>query len=291
MNTKSIRKLLLAGVAVAVLLLAFALVGRPGTPAKGNNVFTLQVPPFVGVALANTDSVTSTIENEAGISAYFQAPTSINLSSVRSVFRTIEAETADYIIGSVAVPNYGEEWDVHGYVHKDGWVLVYYPAGDPVGKIFDWIAYHNAGRTNIRTKLENTLVKIADAAEVPFTSATYYHFQRPDATHLMLIVEWTSGWNGTADSFQVKLPGSFTYYERSWSLGSTTSCPTFGGGFANYKLDGITIQSHGCGGWIISQGLLTANQLLPDQFHTIEVEVGCGSGPAYGGLALVYKVP
>jgi len=33
MNTNSIRKLLLAGVVVAVLLLAFGLMSRPGTPA------------------------------------------------------------------------------------------------------------------------------------------------------------------------------------------------------------------------------------------------------------------
>jgi hypothetical protein len=285
MNTKSIRKLLLAGVAVAVLLLAFALVGRPGTPAKGNNVFTLQAPPFVGVALANTDSVTSTIENEAGISAYFQVPTGINLSSVRSVFRTIEAETTDYIIGSVPVPNYGEEWDVHCYVHKDGWVLAYYPAGDPVGKIFDWIAYHNAGRANIRTKFESTFIVIADTIGIPFTGATYYHFQYPDATHLMLIVDWGS----TYDFFKVKLPESFAYYERSWSLGSTNSswCRC-----AGYRLDGITIHSHcGCG-WQIAQGLLTANQLLPGQVHTIEVSFEAdGNISVYGGLALVYKVP
>jgi hypothetical protein len=285
MNTKSIRKLLLAGVVVAVLFLAFGLVGRPSTPANTNNVFKLQAPPFVGVALANTDSITSTIEDEAGISAYFQASTSIDLNSVRSVFRTIEAETADYIIGSVAVPNYGEEWDVHVYVHKDGWVLAYYPAGDPVGKIFDWIAYNNAGRTNISTKLENTLVRVADAAEVPFPSATYYHFQHPNATHLMLIVEWT----GTlSDSCQVKLPESFIYYERSWSLGSIVC--SWSGCVAWYKLDGATIQAHSqSGGWQISQGTLTANQLLPGQFHTIEVYTDYN--PAYGGLALVYKVP
>ena len=277
MNTNSIRKLLLAGVVVAVLLLTFGLMGRPGTPAKGNNVFTLQAPPFVGVALANTDSVTSTIEDEAGISAYFQASTSISLSSVRSVFRTIEAETTDYIIGSVAVPNYGEEWDVHCYVHKDGWVLVYYPAGDPVGKIFDWI---NGGGTNMRTKFENTLVRVADAADVPFSSATYYHFQRPDATHLMLIVEWASS---AIDSCQIKLPESFTYYERSWSLGSISH--------GWYKLDGVVISLHDREGWQISQGNLTANQLLPgNQFHTIEV-MSTQYGPAYGGLALVYKVP
>jgi hypothetical protein len=100
----------------------------------------------------------------------------------------------------------------------------------------------------------------------------------------MLIVEWVDGgYYGTGDSLQVKLPESFAYYERSWSLGST-SYPAY------YILDGATIQIHSGGGWQISQGNLTANQLLPgNQFHTIYVSVASGS--VYGGLALVYKVP
>jgi hypothetical protein len=287
MNTQSIRKLLLVAVVVAVLLVAFGLVNKPGTPANGENVFSLRAPPFVGVARAEAVSSASIIEDEAGISAYFNASTSINLNAVRGVFRTIEVETADYIIGSVPVPNYGEEWDVHVYVHRDGWILAYYLKEDPVGKIFDWIAYHNSGRTNLSTKLENTLALVASADGLPFSTATYYDFRYPNATHLMLIVEWV--YSGT-DSFQIKLPGSFGYYERSWSLGKDR-------GEAKYNLDGATIAYHheAWNVWQISQGMLTAPQLVPDQFHWIEVwqsTLGLGYyGYAYGGLALVYRVP
>ncbi len=285
MNTKSIRRSLLVAVVAVVLLAAFGLVNEPGTQANANNVFSLQSPSFVGVARAETGSVASLIEDEAGMSAYFQASTSINLADVRDVFRTIEVETADYIIGSVPVANYGETEDVHVYVHTDGWILAYYLAADPVGKIFDWRMYHDTGRTNITTKLENTLAVVASEAGVPFSSGTYYDFRYPNATHLMLIVEWV--YSGT-DSCEVKLPGSFAYYERSWSLGSTT---THNYGVAQYRLDGVTIQDHGHY-WQTSQGTLTAVQLLPDQFHTIEI-YGSSSDPtyAYGGLALVYRVP
>lgn len=272
MNPKSIRKLLLAGVVVAVLLLAFGLVGRPGTPAKGNNVFALQAPPFVGVALANTDSITSTIEDEAGISAYFQASTSINLSSVRSVFRTIEAETADYIIGSVPVANYPESEDVHVYVHKDGWILAYYLAADPVGKIFDWKSYN--GGTSISTKLEKTITVIADEVGISFMGATYYDFRYPNANRMMLIAEaLDSGGN----EFTVKLPSSFVYYERSWGLYNTEA----NGGWV---LDGRQIASLGWNCWCTSQGFLAANDLSLDTTHTISVD-DCG------GLALVYRIP
>jgi hypothetical protein len=295
MYMKNIRKLFIVGVVVAVLLLAFGLMNRPDTPANVNSVFSLQAPPFVDVARAETGSAASIIEDEAGISAWFQAPTSINLDDVRDVFRTIEAETADYIIGSVPVPNYGEGWDVHVYVHKDGWILAYYLAGDPVGKIFDWIAYHNAGRTRISTMFESVMVVVADAAGVPFTTPTYYDFRYPNATHLMLIVEWVSSasTDDVTDSFEVKVPGSFAYYQRSWSLGSTgNDCAR-----SWYKVNGEEIASHGWVGdwhWAKSQGTLTVSQLPSDQYRWIEVGRngrGYGGCDAYGGLALVYRVP
>lgn len=279
MNTKSIHKPLLAGVVAVVLLLAFGLINKPGMPAKGNNVFSLRPPPFVDVARAETGSIASLIEDEAGISAYFQASTSINLADVRDVFRTIETETADYIIGSVPVANYPESEDVHVYVHRDGWILAYYLAADPVGKIFDWRVYHDTGRVNITTKLENTLAVVASEAGVPFPGGTYYDFRYPNATHLMFIVEWVYG-DGT-DSCEINLPGGFAYYERSWSLGGNDD--------SWYRLDGVEIQSQNWG-WQTSQGTLTAAQLLPDQFHTIEVWAGYHDY-TYGGLALVYRVP
>jgi len=256
-------------------------VSKPGTPARADNVFSLQPPPFVGIASAQEVSGASIIEDEAGISAWFQASSSINLDDVRDVFRTIETETADYIIGSVSVPNYDENWDVHVYVHKDGWVLAYYLAPEPAGKIFDWKAYHNSTRTNFTTKLESVLFVVADAAGVPFPGATYYDFRYPNATHLLLIGEWVHGYQ--TDSFQVRLPGSFAYYERSWSLATEK----YG---ARYRLNDVEIK-YLDGTWLMSQGVLTAAQLPPDQYHTIEIWCELSSYYyAYGGLALVYRV-
>jgi hypothetical protein len=283
MSTKAICKLLLASVVVVALLLASGLVNKPSAPTSGNNVLSLRAPPFAGVARAEMDSVASLIEDEAGISAYFQASTNINLAEVRDVFRTIEAETADYIIGSVPVTNYPESHDVHVYVHRDGWILAYYLAEDPVGKIFDWQMYWGTGHRNITTKLENTLAVVAGEAGIPFSNVTHYHFRYPNATHLMLIVEWTHG-SGATGSCEVKLPGSFGFYERSWSFGTT-----YGG---QYKLDGVEIKYHHSEHvWRTSQGTLAVSQLLPDQFHRIEVGTGHYlHADSYGGLALVYRM-
>jgi hypothetical protein len=306
MNGKNLRKLMLTGAAAITLLVAFGLLHGPSAPANANTVLPLHPPPFVSIANAEPALARTSIESEAGISAYFKTAASISLSDVRDAFRTIEVETADYIIGSVPVANYPESEDVHVYVHKDGWILAYYLAADPAAKTIDWRKYHDSSRTNFTTKLESTIAVMASEAGFAFNyNATYYDFRYPNATHLMLIGEWVYdnyyGY-GATDSFEVKLPSSLTYYERSWSLGRWVESTSSGAAtdIAQYKLDGATIKSYtGMPPvlvWQTTQGTLTVAQLLPDQFHTIEVRAqghpGYWNGAyAYGGLALVYKVP
>lgn len=302
---KRIRRLLLVVSMIVALLAAFSLVSKRGpfnSTSRADNVLDLQSPPFVNVARAETGSVASVIEDEAGVSAYFQASSGISLDDVRDVFRTIEAETDNYILGSVPVANapetYPESDDVHVYVHTDGWILAYYLAEDPASKIFDWRRYHNGGRTNITTKLENTIVAVADAAGVPFSGVAYYDFRYPNATRLMLIVEWATG---TTDSFEVELPGSFTYYERSWALGNNNEyCYDGWNNYycaARYTVNGEEIQYHSSQlttGWQqTSVGTLAVSQLPPDQYNLIEVWANrCASECyGYGGLALVYRIP
>lgn len=265
---------------VVLLGLAFSLTAGSGPSAHQDGVFALQAPSFVGDASLAAIGPAA-IADEAGMSAWFQASTTISLDDVRGTFRTIETETADYIIGSVPVTNYPETEDVHVYVHVDGWILAYYLSADPVGKIFDWRVYHDTGRTNISTKLENTIAVVAGQAGVSFTGANHYDFRYPNATHMMLIVEWTT--DSVTDSCEVNLPGSFAYYERGWSLGSIY--------LGTYHLDGVELYytgNVGVSAWTTAQGTLTAAQLLPDQFHTIQV---WGRNYTYGGLALVYRVP
>ncbi len=108
----------------------------------------------------------------------------------------------------------------------------------------------------------------------------------------MLIAEAQYG--DGSDSFEVNLPDSFTYYERSWSLGSTAN---YFDECARYYLDEVEIHEH-ChsrSGWYTTQETLTAVQLSPGSFHTIEIEAhrfdSYANERAFGGLALVYRVP
>ncbi|MDW8319623.1 MAG: hypothetical protein RMN53_17495, partial [Anaerolineae bacterium] len=88
----------------------------PGAPAAEGNAIALKAPPFVQPAYAQegpdaADAPAAPMgfpQNEAGISAYFKSASPVNLANVRGVYRVIEVETADYIIGSVRVPDYSE---------------------------------------------------------------------------------------------------------------------------------------------------------------------------------------
>ena len=58
----------------------------------------------------------SFLEEEAGISAHAKLDplTAQNLIDAATAYKTIERQTAEYIVGSVALPNYSEADDVHG---------------------------------------------------------------------------------------------------------------------------------------------------------------------------------
>ncbi len=207
---------------LSCLALLFGVGGHLARPAAPDNAHALVAPPFLSIAYAQDaapEAVPSSIfDNEAGIAAYFQSPGAISLATVVPLYRTIETQTAQYIIGSVAVPNYPESEDVHLYVHTNGWVMAYYLKADPVGKIFDWRSY-SAAQPIPTTVGERSSAFVVSQIGIAQPPTTFYHFQYPNATHMLLVAELAV--EHYADSFQVNPTSAFGYYERSWSLGAT----------------------------------------------------------------------
>lgn len=277
MKTHRVLRPLSISLVVISLLFAFGYISQPAQPMKGENyVMRLEPPSFVRSASAASDAATSEIgallDQEAGVSAYFKSPDAINLNQVRSLFRTIETETANYILGSVPVAGYDITYDAHVYLNTNGWVLAYYLAADPASKIFDTNAY--AGTSITSTKLRNVLSAIASAAGSPFTGVTYYDFRYPNATNLMFVAGYTTSYLVTA-TFQINMPSSNGYYHRSWFRGGCS---------ASVSLNGTNLGSG-------EYGILTSSQLQPDIFNTFSVSTNCTGGPGKGGLVLIYRVP
>ena len=264
-------------IALTALLLpqavSFLQKGRAASPQP----LALQRPAFVYAVYADENSpsgIGEKLDQEAGIAAYYKTPGTINLNDVRGQFRTIEDETSSYIIGSVPYPDNPEKFDVHVYVHKDGWILAYYVKTDPASKIVD-VKNH----TLETTKLRSTISTIAGVAGAPFTGVTYYDFRFPNATHMMLVGEdYKDG-----SDFTIQLPTEFGYFERSWIVYDyNQNKPTF-------IVDGIDQHDNGVfAGDGLYYGTLSASQLLPNVPHTISIEDYAGYN-AYGALALIYS--
>lgn len=255
--------LVLLGVGVFVLV---SLVRRTNLASAAQPTLRLKPPALITTAYADTGSIGARLDEEAGISAYFNAAQPITLSRVRSQFRTIETETADYILGSVPVPNYVEHFDAHVYVHRSGWILAYYLRPDPVSKIIDVKA-----RSITTTKLANVVTAVGGAAGVAVQEVSHYDFRYPNATHMMLVAEDDNAGN----EFSVQLPSSFAYFERGWAV-QDNCCDYFTVDGANKP--NTTWDSDS------PHGTINASQLLPDVVHNIT------TGP-WGVLVVVYRVP
>lgn len=262
-------------VIVIVFVVGGSLILR--TPAlAGEQPLILQRPSFVDVAYAeeaNVADIGNKLDNEAGISAYLHASSSINLSQIRSLFRTIEAETKDYIIGSIQAPNYKENYDVHVYVHKDGWILAYYLKEDPASKIIDVKA--SSLDTNI---LRTVIGTVAATAGLPLTDVNYYDFRYPNATNLLFVAENAADGN----DFEITLPQEYAYLESSWSYG------VFNAHDRCFIIDGVNYVNGNADYWDggTAYDKLEVSELLPGSAHTIAV---CAYD--YGALVIVYRVP
>jgi len=181
------------------------------------------------------------LDEEAGMSIYMDAGQTLDLELAKSGFKSVEKETSNYVVGSISLPNRPENDDVHCFVHKDGWIVVYYFKSEPLCKIIDWDSY--IGETLTKTKLQIGLEEICITLLITPTVVKFYHFQYPNADKVMLIFETQIGL-GT-DSFNLKIPSELTLYERSWS----------------HRAGPETLTKN---------GFLTFAQLTSGVFHTIE---------------------
>lgn len=257
--------------AVAILLVAaVAFTGR--NSANAEQTLTLQAPAFVQASAdkSTISNIGTYLSNEAGISAYIQTTNPIDLKRVRSLYRTIETETTNYIIGSIAVPNHPEHFDVHVYIHTDGWILAYYLKGDVTSKIVDV-----RSRTINSTKLETVISIIAGALGETTTGLKYYDFRYPNATHILFVAEDYANGN----DFTIILPSEYGYYERSWAVYDTYRDNIF-------RVDGVAATPTWSGDSMY-YGTLAVSTLLPGTPHTIQVDT---DDNAYGVLVITYRV-
>lgn len=272
MRTARLRRVFVAISLVVGLCAVVWLVANSTQPAKANHAIELKAPALPYAASPESAAALSAIADEAGIAAYFTAGKTLNLDTVADKFRTVEARTADYILGSVAVEGYLELYDVHVYVHKSGWFMAYYLASDPASKMLDMKAYTGGP---LGTKLEKVLTILASEAGVTYPGVTFWHFQYPNANRMMAIGETYEDSN----TFTVKLPSSFVFAERSWALNT--------GSYIVLKLDDQELYAGSPQGGSTEAGI-RADQMPLDTTLTFTV---ADRGGNTGAIVLIYSVP
>ena len=251
-----------------------------GKGSSGPGIF-LAKPAF-----AQEDGITF-LEQEAGIAAYTNVGRSIDLDKARNAFKTVEHETAEYIIGSVWISGYAETDLVHAYVHGDGWVVVYYLEEESAAKIVDWVNY-SGGEIN-GTKLEIGLAYVSSTAEVPVGDTQYYNFKYPDANRLMIVAEAMSAGSDIYDpwdEFRIKLPSEFDFYERSFSL--NVSSGRDGSMYIdNNEISTISSSSLTRTGY----GLISSTRLSLDEFHIVKLTCNYlkAGQHVFGAIVLIYR--
>lgn len=231
-------------------------------------------------------AATTFLDREAGLALYVNVAQTLELSLAKLAFRTIEYNTSDYVIGSISIPTNPQgdlpvTEDAHCFVHKEGWIVVYYRNSEPASKMVDWGWW--TGTTLTKNKLQSGLEKMGTATGVTVGGAKYYDFNYPDASKLMLVIRASVG--AGSRSFNISLPSSFTFYEESWSHFS---------GYAGtvepsiLKIDTTEINRITGGGSHYEYGQLVSPLSL-NVVHNVAVS-GIWGGVTYGaGIVLVYK--
>ena len=261
-------------------IVIYSSINKYDSDTEINNTNSLDLIP---ISIGSEGSLL--LEDEAGISAYTNVGDNIELSSAKDIFRTIEAETSDYIIGSVPIPEYSEEEDVHCYVDTDGWIVSYYLKDDPAAKIVDW-AFYTVDEQITSTKLSQGINEICSIAGVLPGDIQYYDFRYPNANGFMIIVETILGGSSEdTDSFEITLPTDFIFYEHSFLL--FCSDGTYSGG-AELEIDDNRV------GYIkegSTYDFLQSSQLTQGVSHTIKLDkyTSYYNANLLGAIALIYK--
>lgn len=251
-----LRRISFAILSIALLLglaLAASGLGWNDAPRQESQTLRLKAPEFLSARAATDSFISDMLDQEAGISAWTQTTLPINLTNAATAFRVIELQTADYLVGSVALTGYTEHYDAHVYVHKDGWILAYYLKVDPAAKIVDI-----RNTTIATTNLESVLSTVAGASGVPLGTISHYDFRYPSASHILMVYEDDT--NG--DQFTIKLPTAYGYYERGFAARGYS-----------FRLNGAQLSTiYWAGNPGAGYGVISASQLLPNQTHTIQVD-------------------
>jgi hypothetical protein len=120
----------------------------------------------------------SFLDQEAGIAAYVQVPSPVDLENVKGAFKLIEQEASDFVVGTVEIAN--APLTPHAFVSSDGWVVAYFLRDESVG--YAW-AYHQ-GFKPPDDVLARAITQVSSIVGGAPASLSYFDFAYPGANKI-----------------------------------------------------------------------------------------------------------
>ena len=276
------------------------------TKTAGRNIegiIPLEAPSFVRGATAEGNKATTAFpEDEAGISAYINTGSAIDIEKIKTIFSEVQEVGDNYIIGITQISNFGGDIGVHVYADTTGWIVAYIKNDEPAAKIMQWKPTDTDVNNPVigtitTTTLIDAILKAGDVANVPVVTGNikYYDFEYPNANGMTIFVK-TRATDGT-NITQVEIPSTYTLYEASYYHYLYTRYWSSSNAYYDSKLkvDGTTISDAPdvTNGWWRAfdsyKGAITIGTL-----HTIEIsyeKIGSPDDIGSAGVAtvLIYK--
>lgn len=166
---------------------------------------------LIAPAFAQNEDV-SFLYKEAGIAAYVNLGKEISLPASSDVLNG-EPSTNSYVKGLIRFPEQEPYNYAKYFVHKNGWIVVYYPKDAPSAKIVD---IKNYGGGVLKTNnLQLGIDIICEDISQDNCKASYYHFQYNKANRILLSVR-------EKGSMTVTIPSDTTVYEKSITMPKAT---------------------------------------------------------------------
>ncbi len=239
-------------------------------------------------------AATTTLAEVAGVTAWYNAGATIDLAQFISGFSTVEYQTPDLVVGTVDIPVYVDEYTPYVMVHSSGYILAFYPKGDPAGKMIDVIA-----KQLNTTLLEYAVVMVGAAGGLTVADVTYYDFNNPLATDMLVLAENRADGENT---FSLQMPANiidedgidpdesviydYVYYDKSYGF-YQTYLPEFKLNDINFVLDNADFVGPGFYGSIFGHFRPDITDLDPEALNAFTVN--SGSTSAFGAIVLTYS--
>lgn len=248
--------------------------------SKTNNIFSLKYPPFLIASAQETEPMMGTahtvsLEDEAGICAYYNVGSEIDLTKARDAYQSIDVEADEYIIGIVP-DGYVAEAFPRVYTRNDGWIMAYIPKEYPASTIVGDSTYHTTLYTAI-----NRVCSTAGAKQPDVGNLTYYDFQQPNANE-MLVIHETHYHTYPLNKFNYTIQSEIAIYSGSYGLSSY--------GYATLSIDGDCIDNtDGNGDLDFVYGQIDSKYLDKDVEHSVILNQTADGCWGHDYIVFIYK--